>query len=328
MVLIKLTSGSAVRSRSRAPPGAYPGRAVRHRAGSAPPPQRSSHRGASPACTTPRRPSPIPRRVRLQHHQESLDTQLRAMFPGHLDEVRLPMLEDLLNEPVFTAWAEWAREEGTLGPLVPPSWASAEARGAIEVAMGLQLGAHLSKHAGPQLVPPGSGPIEHLKAAIGVAAAAALPASRRVPAEPDLRFAAAALVADHDRLGDRRRQSIKAVRELAERCSRTSRVLARAQPGTVAAVAGDINVFMVAVLFIVMRWPDRWLPYRFITGFQVIGEVEHTGVFMPMPGAESESPESLLAGHEERLAPDAGRERGVPRSHFPPIWKFQQQLEV
>ena len=50
---------------------------------------------------------------------------------------------------------------------------------------------------------------------------------------------------------------------------------------TVRRVAGDINLGLVAVLCVVCRWPDRKLALRFITGFEVIGCLEPTGVFPP-----------------------------------------------
>ena len=33
---------------------------------------------------------------------------------------------------------------------------------------------------------------------------------------------------------------------------------------------------------LLLRWPDETNAIRFITGFQVVGDIEHTGLFRPL----------------------------------------------
>jgi hypothetical protein len=39
-------------------------------------------------------------------------------------------------------------------------------------------------------------------------------------------------------------------------------------------------MFMLACSLL-LRWPDETNAIRFITGFQVVGDIEHTGLFRP-----------------------------------------------
>ena len=51
------------------------------------------------------------------------------------------------------------------------------------------------------------------------------------------------------------------------------------QVPTVRAVAGQIHVGLVAVLVLVLEWPDWEMPARFITGFQTTGTLELSHIY-------------------------------------------------
>ena len=77
--------------------------------------------------------------------------------------------------------------------------------------------------------------------------------------------------------------------------------LAALQPTEVHLVAGTINVAIIAVMVLLMRWPDRLLPMRYITGFHITGTVEHAGIFPAADIPATFSPEDLKARNEHNL---------------------------
>ena len=98
----------------------------------------------------------------------------------------------------------------------------------------------------------------------------------------DLQFAAQDTTRNLNNLEHHRLETMSAIAELTWRCLPLAEKLRSYQGLTVRRVAGDINLGLVAVLCVVCRWPDRKLALRFITGFEVIGCLEPTGVSPPM----------------------------------------------
>ena len=79
-----------------------------------------------------------------------------------------------------------------------------------------------------------------------------------------------------------RQATAAAFQELSTRCLPLSRHLRRWQCKEVASVAGQMHVALIAVLTILMGWPDWRLAMAFIGGFHIIGRLERTGVFLPL----------------------------------------------
>eukprot|EP00971_Amphidinium_carterae_P277190 5500717-Amphidinium_carterae.1 len=69
------------------------------------------------------------------------------------------------------------------------------------------------------------------------------------------------------------------IRELASRCQGLSQTLLAHQAPSVAAVASGIHVAVVAILTLIMQWPDWRLPQRFIMGFATVGVLERSNVY-------------------------------------------------
>ena len=65
---------------------------------------------------------------------------------------------------------------------------------------------------------------------------------------------------------------------------------------TVRRVAGCLNLGLIAVLCVILKWPDQKLTRRFITGFQVIGKLEETGIFPPCERVKAMERSQLMAG--------------------------------
>ena len=80
--------------------------------------------------------------------QEAVVLAFRKLFPGPwFDDFRFPMIEDLVNNPVFRAYPEWLQERGALwdGPL-GPSMAPAAVRLAQRTSEGRHRFAFCSLH--------------------------------------------------------------------------------------------------------------------------------------------------------------------------------------
>ena len=141
-------------------------------------------------------------------------------------------------------------------------------------------------------------------AAASFAKRGVLPYDTRAAAAYDLRYAAEYTVAHRRDLQAQRQRVAALVQELAERCRTLTAVLAKWRPPTVQAVAQSIHVGLIAVLVLVLRWPDWRLPMRFITGFATTGMLERSGNYDPV---DSGAP----GGHapESSRPPPAAQER-------------------
>ena len=52
-------------------------------------------------------------------------------------------------------------------------------------------------------------------------------------------------------------------------------------PPTVRKVAASKKPMFMLACSLLLRWPDETNAIRFTTGFQVVGDIEHTGLFRP-----------------------------------------------
>ena len=167
----------------------------------------------------------IPGQVAQRWSQHAVATEIKDIFRGMLDHIKIPLFEDILNGPPFTTFAEYAEERGQWRSRMPPSFTITEDRGAAEAAMGFQLGVLTSKHALEPLVRGNPGPEGHMREAIRIANAGYRNPVRRVPCELDLRFAAGVTVANAHKLSEARRAAVRAIRELARRCDLITRTV-------------------------------------------------------------------------------------------------------
>ena len=244
----------------------------------------------------------------LRWSQQSLDATVRKLFPAEWTQgFSMPNLEDLLNAPPYTSFQDWLQENGISDP-GGGTWARAASSGWRAAALGQQRGAIHSAGQLEPLIGFGLSKEDHLKQAILLARTGQTPWTETAASDYDLRFAAAALVANRDHLRSHRQNTRKAFAELADRCAPLSERLRKFQTPTVQRIAGGIHVGLVAVLVAVMAWPDYNLPRRFIEGFQVVGELERTNVYeaqqlpAPLPKADllAASPSLIRSIEAER----------------------------
>ena len=95
----------------------------------------------------------------------------RSLYLSHyFDGFCFPMVEDLVNQPPFTCFAQWLRSRGLCwgGPLVP-MLASPQQRLLARTAEGQQAGALSGEAACPPLLPIGRSCDQHFEGSLALA---------------------------------------------------------------------------------------------------------------------------------------------------------------
>ena len=84
--------------------------------------------------------------------------------------------------------------------------------------------------------------------------------------------------------------------------------------------SGDVNVGMVAVLLLLIAWGDWRLAQRFVTGFQLIGRLERTGVFREANVADEVWSRDKLCEHSRKMLKTIDHDKGVPEHETQFLW--------
>ena len=267
----------------------------------------------------------LPRPMQLRWSQASLDVTLRGLFPqAWTANFQMPNLEDLLNASPFHDFHLWL-ETHNIDSEDSGAWAQATKPGWRAAALGQQRGAIHSAGQVEALLGFGLTPEEHYAQSCNMADAGASPWAETAASEYDLRFAAAQLVQHRGRLRDFRQATRKAFAELADRCKPFTKRLCKHQPPSVQRIAGHVHIGLVAVLVIVMAWPDWRLPRRFVEGFQVIGELEPTRIYEHQAHEPPVHKADLLANSEQLIA---SIEAQRPLEEIDFIWESSLKEEV
>ena len=233
--------------------------------------------------------------------QEHIDKVFRKMFPKEwTDGLKFPFIEDLVNAGCFVAWIEWLDRRGIeVREQKPPKHMKAADRGLYEAFMGAQAGAMTSKKAVKAMISAEITKDQHYAEAIRKASLSELPDLEAIDFNEDLSFAAAETVRSRKDLRSRRQRDARALSELASRMRQADQHLKKFQPPEIAGVAGKVAVAFIAVVCIIIRWPDWRLPRRFIEGFQAIGRLERTGVMPSREPAECKTRQALFDAQGE-----------------------------
>ena len=248
--------------------------------------------------------------------QSTLHTSLRKLFPaGFLDGVATPMLEDLVNSPTFSAWSTWLSGRGWDPCANLGAFEGAGSRGQQAAASARQGGALSSKRALPALLERGEGFRAQFNKALAYGKQGLLPWDIDVQVPHDLRFAARRPAANISTLQVWRLDILGALRELSDRCRPLTDALLKHQPREVASVAGRVHVGFMAVLVVLARWPDRALPFRFLSGFPIVGVLEETGIYERAPPSAVLDPDVLCA-EGDSLLQELSRERTSEHASF------------
>eukprot|EP00971_Amphidinium_carterae_P329942 6462755-Amphidinium_carterae.1 len=231
---------------------------------------------------------PPARAVEVRWSQTALHRGFVKLFPDEwTHRVPFPQLEDLLNASPFTDFVEYLETESLEAEAIPGPHSSWGGPGWQAAALGVQAGAVGTKNEVAPLLGFGMQPEDHFLAAVRMATEGLLPFDMDTAAPVDLRFAANRTVHECAQLRRARTRTRGAIRELASRCQGLSCALRKFQPPSVAAVASEVHVaLVVAILALIVRWPDWRLAQRFITGFATVGLLERSGVYTEVHCAE------------------------------------------
>ena len=144
------------------------------------------------------------------------------------------------------------------------------------LALGKQRGSTGSKHAIDPVVGFGLSKIPRYRAALSCAKDRQDPWHRAGSMPADFRFAAEQTASRVDRLRSTRQRPKGFLRDLSARTKGLSAALREQQSPNVRRVAGKLALGLVAVIVLLILWPDGTMPRRFITGFQSINALEET----------------------------------------------------
>ena len=212
----------------------------------------------------------IPPHITLMWPQKVIEEGIRAQLPHEwLKQVQLPYVEDLLADPIFTSYAEWWSAFGAdPHAATPPDWVSLQQKARIHASQGVQHKAHTAKDALPSLIAPDTSKDMHFKSASELC----MPWHLGACVDYDIKYAAAQTIKNMGSLRAYRQDCRRAFTALAHRCESFTAALCKQQPVTVHRVAGGVHLGLLAVLAVVIKWPDLQIAKRIVTGLSVIGE--------------------------------------------------------
>jgi hypothetical protein len=159
---------------------------------------------------------------------------------------------------------------------------SAQERAQAWAYLGMQRAAGNSHRGLDHLLQPGLGRERHMEAAL------ALPSPYRpgTCTDPDLRFAAYAMAVWGPHLSQWRDHQRMLLQRMVEALRPMTNALRRRMPESVRRVAAKKNPAMIALITILLRWPDRQLATEYVEGHHIVGHIESSGVFRARAGRE------------------------------------------
>ena len=174
-----------------------------------------------------------------------------------------------------------------------PEWRSQRDRGMLMASMGQQRAPGNSRRGLDHLLPPGLGMSGHLSRALQLPAPFSVPIS----SDDDLRFAARTMATWGPAIVGWRRQQAAHVRALASALRPLDDFIVANLESGVARVAVSKRPAAIAAWTALHRWPDRQQARSFVSGFEIVGAFEPTGIFRPKARAELGDVEESFFGH-------------------------------
>ena len=212
--------------------------------------------------------------------------------------------------PLQAFWV-YLKENGHTGTDAPPEWRAQRQRGLAAAAVGTQRAAGDSSAGVDHLLPPGLGRDEHLRQARGLLS----PFRACLPLDLDLQFAIEALAVFGPRVSAWRGPRQRLLRRLLPALRPLQLHLDAHRVPTSRAVASDRNVALMAFLTVLLRWPDRDQPQRYLRGFNVMGNISETSVFRKIGSAPIEDLETQFFGTPAIEALDELLASKPPKDH-------------
>ena len=238
-------------------------------------------------------------RFRISKPQESIVAAFRSLYPYEVfDGFKFPMIEDLVNTAPFTAYMEW-RESKDLEwslPLGPALVTQRDMRWARS-SLGEQQGALSQKAAMPQLISFQQSPDDHFREAIRVGGSPT-PTELMPAVDADLEFAAHVMCTRRGDLRNHRNGVLASIRELKHRWRTVTDNIRRNQHEAVRQVTHTRDVGLVALLMLLLHWPDISYSYHMLVGFPAVGYAPWCHVFSAKPASRVTRDYVLEGGQE------------------------------
>ena len=199
----------------------------------------------------------IPGVVSQPVSQACLVRSVENLFPSVCwDGCRWPLLEDLANSHPLQAFAQWSVQQplqldGEIGPQILSRF------GVITQRAGLheQSGAAAHRSALPPLVPFGVDPDGHFRCALDLQCHGT-PLESPGPLDSDLKFAAHCMASGPSSIQAARGAALRVLEELSFRLEPISQFLRNQQPTDVQKANRRVHLALIAVLIVLMSWPD------------------------------------------------------------------------
>ena len=191
-----------------------------------------------------------------------------------LNKIRLQDLQ------VYQAFARFQTfEVGDQGP----EWSGPRHRASVAAAMGKQRAAGNSLRGLDHMLMPGLGSQAHMAAAADVLS----PFSALAPVDADVKFALYAMKVLGESLPVWRAHQAALFKEVA---MALQPLVSSAHAGRSenAVKVNTRNPVYIAFATALLRWPDRQQALQYIKGFPIVGSVQSSGVFRPLPSGSAE----------------------------------------
>ena len=205
--------------------------------------------------------------------QELQEDGTPGTLPWRTTRMRLRTQEEGLHS-LQRFWAHELRHGRGTGSMGPRPM-SAQERAQAWAYLGMQRAAGNSKRGLDHLLRPGLGREGHMKEAL------ALPSPYRpgTTTDPDLRYAAYAMAVMGPYIETWRAQQATLLLQLGEAVRPMTEALRRRMAPTVKRVAAKKDPAFIALVAILLRWPDRSLALEYVKGHKIVGHIESSGIF-------------------------------------------------
>ena len=230
--------------------------------------------------------SRIVRSMPIQVCQEELIGTFKSLCPfKDWSTFKFPMIEDLINQPVFLRFASWRREHGFWdGMPAGPRKVGLEERAYFRMSVGTQTGAASSGKAAPPLVPFGLGPDGHFQFA-SMVQSVGTPFEIEPIVDDDLAFASFTSAASGLDIRKIRTHSLRILEELGRRWGCVTEALVSCQPWEVRMATSGRHIALIGLLAIMIDWPDPSLMRDLVLGFPGVGYSKHVPVYASQPAS-------------------------------------------
>ena len=224
----------------------------------------------------------IPGVVSQPVSQACLVRSIENLFPSVCwDGCRWPLLEDLANSHPLQAFAQWSVQQpfqldGEAGPQILSRF------GVITQRAGLheQSGAAAHRSALPILVPFGVDPDGHFRCALDLQCHGT-PLESPGPLDSDLKFAAHCMASGPSSIQSARGAALRVLEELSFRLEPISQFLRNQQPVDVQKANRRVHLALIALLIVLMSWPDTGLIASLMQGSPAVGYLPPCGLWAP-----------------------------------------------